>query len=29
VMRDGVVTHRFDASPGRKPEQVELIEHMV
>ena len=29
VMRDGVVTRRFDASPGRKPEQVELIEHMV
>jgi ribose transport system ATP-binding protein len=29
VMRDGVVTRRFDAGPGRKPEQVELIEHMV
>ncbi|HET6518273.1 MAG TPA: sugar ABC transporter ATP-binding protein [Geminicoccaceae bacterium] len=29
VMRDGVVTKRLNASPGRKPEQVELIEHMV
>ena len=29
VMRDGVVTHRADASPGRKPQQVELIRHMV
>ncbi|HEX6014405.1 MAG TPA: sugar ABC transporter ATP-binding protein [Geminicoccaceae bacterium] len=29
VMRDGQVTHRADASPGRKPQQVELIEHMV
>ena len=29
VMRDGRVTARFDASPGRKPTQVELIEHMV
>jgi ribose transport system ATP-binding protein len=29
VMRDGIVTRRFDASPGQKPEQVELIEHMV
>ena len=29
VMRDGAVTHRADASPGRKPEQVELIGHMV
>ena len=29
VMRDGVITHRTDASPGRKPQQVELIEHMV
>ncbi len=29
VMRDGMVTRRFDAAPGRKPEQVELIEHMV
>jgi hypothetical protein len=24
-----VITERFDASPGHKPEQVELIEHMV
>jgi ribose transport system ATP-binding protein len=29
VMRDGVVTHRTDASPGRKPKQIELIGHMV
>jgi ribose transport system ATP-binding protein len=29
VMRDGVVTQRFDARPGHKPEQVALIEHMV
>ena len=29
VMRDGVVTHRTDASPGHKPQQVELIGHMV
>jgi ribose transport system ATP-binding protein len=29
VMRDGVVTRRVDASPGHKPEQIELIEHMV
>jgi hypothetical protein len=29
VMRDGIVTYRRDASPGRKPRQVELIEHMV
>lgn len=29
VMRDGVITHRFEAPPGHKPEQVELIEHMV
>ena len=29
VMRDGVVTQRFDAAPGHKPEQVELIAHMV
>ncbi|MDH3665250.1 MAG: sugar ABC transporter ATP-binding protein, partial [Alphaproteobacteria bacterium] len=29
VMRDGVVTQRFDANPGKKPDQVELIEHMV
>ena len=29
VMRDGVITHRTDAAPGHKPEQVELIGHMV
>jgi ribose transport system ATP-binding protein len=29
TMRDGAVTHRFDAPAGAKPEQVELIEHMV
>jgi ribose transport system ATP-binding protein len=29
VMRDGAITHRADASPGHKPQQVELIRHMV
>jgi ribose transport system ATP-binding protein len=29
VMRDGVVTQRFEAPPGHKPEQVDLIEYMV
>ena len=29
VMRDHVITHRFDASPGHKPAQVDLIGHMV
>jgi ribose transport system ATP-binding protein len=29
VMRDGVITHRADASPGAKPQQVDLIKHMV
>jgi ribose transport system ATP-binding protein len=29
TMRDGRVTARFDASPGSKPSQVELIRHMV
>jgi ribose transport system ATP-binding protein len=29
VMRDGAVTQRFDATPGRKPQQIELIEYMV
>ncbi len=29
VMKDGEVTKSFDASPGNKPDQVELIEHMV
>ena len=29
VMRDGVVTHRTDAAPGHKPQQVDLIQYMV
>ena len=29
VMRDGRVTARFDASPGQKPSQIDLIRHMV
>ncbi len=29
VMRDGLITHRTDASPGHKPRQVDLIGHMV
>jgi ribose transport system ATP-binding protein len=29
VMRDGAVSHRVDASPGKKPAQVDLIGHMV
>jgi ribose transport system ATP-binding protein len=29
VMRDGQVTARFDAAPGHKPSQVDLIRHMV
>jgi ABC-type sugar transport system ATPase subunit len=29
VMRDGMITHRADARPGRKPRQVDLIGHMV
>jgi ribose transport system ATP-binding protein len=29
TMRDGRITHRFDASPGAKPAQVDLIQHMV
>jgi ribose transport system ATP-binding protein len=29
VMRDRQVTARFDASPGRKPSQVDLIRYMV
>jgi ribose transport system ATP-binding protein len=29
VMRDGEVTATFDASPGQKPEQVDLVSHMV
>jgi ribose transport system ATP-binding protein len=28
-MRDGQVTARFDASPGQKPSQIDLIRHMV
>jgi len=29
VMRDGEVSARFDAPPGDKPEQIDLITHMV
>ena len=29
VMRDGAVTYATDAAPGRKPDQVDLIWHMV
>jgi ribose transport system ATP-binding protein len=29
VMRDGEVTARFDAPPGNKPAQIDLIGHMV
>ena len=29
VMRDGVESARFDAPPGAKPSQVDLIRHMV
>ena len=29
VMRDGEITHRADASPGAKPQQIDLIGHMV
>ena len=29
VMRDGEITARFDASPGRKPDQVDLVRAMV
>jgi ribose transport system ATP-binding protein len=29
VMKDGAITQRLDARPGHKPEQVELIRHMV
>ncbi len=29
VMRDGEVTASFDAAPGRKPAQVDLVSHMV
>ncbi len=29
AMRDGAITQRFDAAPGRKPSQLDLIRHMV
>jgi ribose transport system ATP-binding protein len=29
VMRDGSITQRFDAPPGRKPSQLDLIRYMV
>ncbi|MFO1141607.1 MAG: sugar ABC transporter ATP-binding protein [Amaricoccus sp.] len=29
VMRDGAITYRTEAAPGRKPRQVDLIGHMV
>jgi ribose transport system ATP-binding protein len=29
VMRDGEIAATFDAAPGKKPTQVELVEHMV
>ena len=29
VMRDGEITHRAEAAPGAKPQQVDLIGHMV
>src|SRR6202047_3996794 len=29
VMRDGEVTARFDAPPGNKPKQIDLIGYMV
>jgi ribose transport system ATP-binding protein len=29
VMRDGTITGRFDAAPGAKPAQVDLVRHMV
>jgi ribose transport system ATP-binding protein len=29
VMRDGEIAATFDAAPGKKPTQVQLIEHMV
>ena len=29
VMRDGEITARFDASPGNKPNQVDLLRAMV
>ena len=29
VMRDGEITARFDATPGKKPNQVDLLRAMV
>jgi len=29
VMRDGAITHRTEANPGKKPRQIDLIGHMV
>ena len=29
VVRDGMVTSRFDALPGHKPAQVEVLRHIV
>jgi ribose transport system ATP-binding protein len=29
VMRDGLITHRVDSSPGEKPRPLDLIGHMV
>jgi len=29
VMRDGEITARFDAPPGGKPAQIDLVRHMV
>jgi ribose transport system ATP-binding protein len=29
VMRDGEITHRAEAGPGAKPQQIDLIGHMV
>lgn len=29
VMKDGIITQRFDTPPGGKPEQVDIVEHMV
>lgn len=29
VMRDGVITRRFEAASGSKPAQIDIVEHMV
>lgn len=29
VMKDGEITHEYDASPGNKPEQVDVIKYML